>query len=229
MGKNGSLICIDFLPFLLGCAKLKLFIWIRSVFMKHLIITGFDPFGGEAINPAWEAVKLLPDTLSGYRLTRMEIPTVFGKAAQTVLAAAEADPANVILCVGQAGGRAAVTPERIAINLNDARIPDNEGNQPVEAAIDPDGPDGIFSTLPVSAMAQAIRDAGLPGQVSLSAGAFVCNDTLYRLLRHFEGSSTRVGFVHVPYLPQQAKDGVPAMALEQIVQALTALISVLDR
>ena len=197
--------------------------------MKHLIITGFDPFGGEAINPAWEAVKLLPDTLSGYRLTRMEIPTVFGKAAQTVLAAAEADPADVILCVGQAGGRAAVTPERIAINLNDARIPDNEGNQPVEAVIDPHGPDGIFSTVPVSSMAQAIRDAGLPGQVSLSAGAFACNDTLYRLLRHFEGSSTRVGFIHVPYLPQQAKEGVPSMALEQIVQALTALISALDR
>ena len=196
--------------------------------MKHLIITGFDPFGGESINPAWEAVKRLPDTLSGYRLTRMEIPTVFGKAAQTVLAAAEADPADVILCVGQAGGRAAVTPERIAINLNDARITDNEGNQPVEAAIDPKGPDGIFSTLPVSAMAQAIRDAGLPGQVSLSAGAFVCNDTLYRLLRHFEGTTTRVGFIHVPYLPQQAKEGVPSMELEQILQALTALISALD-
>ena len=196
--------------------------------MKHLIITGFDPFGGETINPAWEAVKLLPDALSGYRLTRMEIPTVFEKAAQTVLTAAEADPADVILCVGQAGGRAAVTPERIAINLNDARITDNEGNQPVEAAIDPKGPDGIFSTLPVSAMAQAIRDAGLPGQVSLSAGAFVCNDTLYRLLRHFEGTSTQVGVGHVPYLPQQAKDGVPSMELEQITGALRALISALD-
>lgn len=196
--------------------------------MKHLIITGFDPFGGESINPAWEAVKRLPHNLSGYRLTRMEIPTVFGKAAQTVLAAAEADPADVILCVGQAGGRAAVTPERIAINLNDARISDNEGNQPVETPIDSKGPDGIFSTVPVSAMAQAIRDAGLPGQVSLSAGAFVCNDTLYRLLRHFEGTTTRVGFIHVPYLPQQAKEGVPSMDLEQIVQALTALISALD-
>ena len=196
--------------------------------MKHLIITGFDPFGGESINPAWEAVKALPDTLSGYRLTRMEIPTVFETAAKTVLAAAQADPADVILCVGQAGGRAAVTPERIAINLNDARIPDNAGNQPVEIPIEPGAPDGIFATVPVSAMAKAIQDAGLPGQVSLSAGAFVCNDTLYRLLRHFAGTATRVGFIHVPYLPQQAKEGVPSMALEQITQALAAAISGLD-
>ncbi|MBR2048613.1 MAG: pyroglutamyl-peptidase I [Oscillospiraceae bacterium] len=196
--------------------------------MKHLIITGFDPFGGETVNPAWEAVKALPDALSGFRLTRLEIPTVFEKAARTVLAAAEADPADVILCVGQAGGRAAVTPERIAINLSDARIMDNEGNQPVEKPIDPEGPDGIFSTIPVSAMARAIREAGLPGQVSLSAGAFVCNDTLYRLLRHFDGTATHVGFIHVPYLPQQAKEGVPSMPLEQIIDGLKAAIWALE-
>lgn len=196
--------------------------------MKHLIITGFDPFGGETLNPAWEAVKALPDTLGSFRLTRLEIPTVFEKAARTVLAAAEADPADVILCVGQAGGRAAVTPERIAINLSDARIMDNEGNQPVEKPIDPEGPDGIFSTVPVSAMARAIREAGLPGQVSLSAGAFVCNDTLYRLLRHFDGTATHVGFIHVPYLPQQAKEGVPSMPLEQIIDGLKAAIWALE-
>lgn len=197
--------------------------------MKHLIITGFDPFGGEAINPAWEAVKLLPDSIGCYRLTRLEIPTVFGKAAQTVLAAAEADHPDVILCVGQAGGRSAVTPERIAINLMDARIPDNEGNQPSEAPIDPEGPDGIFATVPVSAMAAAIRDIGLPGMVSLSAGAFVCNDTLYRLLRRYEGTGTRVGFIHVPFLPQQAKEGVPSMEPDEIVRALTAAVSALDK
>lgn len=196
--------------------------------MKHLIITGFDPFGGEAINPSWEAVRRLPDRIGAYRLTKLEIPTVFEKAAQRVLAAAEADPADAIICVGQAGGRAAVTPERIAINLNDARIPDNAGNQPAEIPIDPEGPDGIFSTLPLSAMARAIREAGLPGQVSLSAGAFVCNDTLYRLLRHFHGTEAKVGFVHVPYLPQQAKEGVPSLELEQIIQALTAAIGALD-
>ena len=196
--------------------------------MKHLIITGFDPFGGEAINPSWEAVRRLPDTVNGYRLSKLEIPTRFASAAETVLAAAKADTPDVILCVGQAGGRSAITPERIAINLADARIPDNGGFQPVEQPIDPDGPEGIFATVPVSAMAEAIRQAGLPGQVSLSAGAFVCNDTLYRLLLWFSGTDTRVGFLHVPFLPQQAKGGVPSMELCQIIAGLTAAISALD-
>ena len=196
--------------------------------MKHLLITGFDPFGGESVNPAWEAVRRLPDTVGDYRLTRIQIPTRFALAAQTVLAAAEADNPDVILCVGQAGGRSAVTPERIAINLNDARIPDNGGFQPTEQPIDPDGPDGIFATVPVSAMARAIRDTGISGQVSLSAGAFVCNDTLYRLLRHSAGTDTRVGFIHVPFLPEQAKEGVPSMTLDQIIAGLTAAICALD-
>lgn len=197
--------------------------------MKHLIITGFDPFGGETINPAWEAVKRLPDAVGGYRLTRLEIPTVFEKAAKRVLEAAEQDKPDVILCVGQAGGRSAVTPERIAVNLMDARIADNEGNQPVEMPVEAGGPDGIFSTVPVTAMAEAIREAGIPGAVSLSAGSFVCNDTLYRLLRHYAGTGTRVGFLHVPYLPTQAKEGVPSMELERITKALTAAIGALDK
>lgn len=196
--------------------------------MKHLLITGFDPFGGESVNPAWEAVRRLPDTVGDYRLTRIQIPTRFALAAETVLAAAEADNPDVILCVGQAGGRSAVTPERIAINLSDARIPDNGGYQPTEQPIDPNGPDGIFATVPVSAMARAIRDAGISGQVSLSAGAFVCNDTLYRLLRHYAGTDTRVGFIHVPFLPEQAKEGVPSMTLDQIIAGLTAAIGALD-
>lgn len=196
--------------------------------MKHLLITGFDPFGGETINPAWEAVKLLPDRLGDYRLTKLEIPTLFETAAKTVLAAAEKDCPDVILCIGQAGGRDAVTPERIAINLMDARIPDNGGNQPRETPIVPGGPDGIFSTVPVAAMAQAIRDRNIPGAVSLTAGTFVCNDTLYRLLCHYAGTPVRVGFIHVPSLPQQAKAGLPSMELERIVQALTAAISALE-
>lgn len=196
--------------------------------MKHLLITGFDPFGGESVNPAWEAVRRLPDTVGDYRLTRIQIPTRFALAAETVLAAAEADNPDVILCVGQAGGRSAITPERIAINLNDARIPDNGGFQPTEQPIDPSGPDGIFATVPVSAMARAIRDTGISGQVSLSAGAFVCNDTLYRLLRHYAGTDTRVGFIHVPFLPEQAKEGVPSMTLDQIIAGLTAAICALD-
>ena len=195
--------------------------------MKHLLITGFDPFGGECINPSWEAVSRLPEVIGNYRLTRLQIPTVFGKAAETVLAAAAADQPDVILCVGQAGGRDAVTPERIAINIASAVKPDNAGNQPREEAILPVGPDGIFSTVPVRSMADAITAAGLPGRVSNTAGTFVCNDTLYRLLSHYAGSGIQVGFLHVPHLPQQAKEGSPSMTLPEIVAALTAAIGAL--
>ena len=192
--------------------------------MKKLLITGFEPFGGESVNPSWEAVCQLPPQVGGYALTRLCLPVVFGEAAATVMRTAETLCPDVILCVGQAGGRSAVTPERIAINVRDARLPDNAGNQPVEESIVPDGPDGIFSTVPVAKMAQAIQSAGLPGAVSNTAGAFVCNDTLYLLLHHYAGTAVRVGFIHVPFLPQQ---GTPNMELEQIVQALTAAVSAL--
>ena len=192
--------------------------------MKHLLITGFDPFGGETVNPAWEAVSRLPDTIGGFRLTKLQIPTVFGVAARQVLEAASQDPPDVILCVGQAGGRDAVTPERIAINCMDARIPDNAGNQPREMPVIPGGADGIFSTVPVSAMAEAVTAAGLTGRVSNTAGTFVCNDTLYRLVHHYTGAGVRVGFVHVPHLPQQAKEGGASMPLEDIVRGLSATI-----
>lgn len=193
--------------------------------MKHLLITGFDPFGGETVNPSWEAVSRLPDIIGPYRLTKLQIPTVFAAAADAVLAAAE--NVDVILCVGQAGGRDAVTPERIAVNMASASIPDNAGHRPVEAPILPGGPDGIFATVPVAAMARAITDAGLPGKISNTAGTFVCNDTLYRLLAHFAGTGTRVGFVHVPHLPTQAKAGGPSMTLDAIIAALTAAIGAL--
>ncbi len=195
--------------------------------MKHLLITGFDPFGTETVNPAWEAVSRLPDSVEHYRLTKLRIPTVFGLAAQTVLAAAESAPPDVILCVGQAVGRDAVTPERIAINCMDARAPDNAGNQPRETPVLPGGPDGIFSTVPVRAMADAIAAAALPGRVSNTAGTFVCNDTLYRLLHHYAPTPVRVGFIHVPQLPEQAKNGGPCMPLQDITRALTAAIGVL--
>ena len=192
--------------------------------MKKLLITGFDPFGGEAINPAWEAVKLLPDTIGEYALCKLQIPTVFGLGAAAVLEAAAGTQPDVILCVGQAGGRAAVTPERIAVNIRDAKIPDNAGIQPIGAFVDEDGPAAYFSTLPVEKMAQAIRDAGLPGMVSNSAGAFVCNDTLYILLDRYNGTEVRIGFIHVPYLPQQ---GEPNLPLADTVRALEAAIAVI--
>ena len=192
--------------------------------MKKLLITGFDPFGGEKINPAWEAVKLLPDRIGNYVLCKLEIPTVFGVAAQRVLAEARETEPDVILCIGQAGGRAAVTPERIGVNIRDARIPDNAGNQPRGAFCVPEGPAAYFATVPVIAMEEAVREAGLPATVSNSAGAFVCNDVLYTLLHHFAGTDVKVGFIHVPYLPEQ---GAPNLPLADTVKALIAAIEVI--
>ena len=195
--------------------------------MKKLLITGFDPFGGENINPSWEAVKELPDHIGDWQLTKMEIPTVFGAAAGQVIAAAEGLQPNAILCIGQAGGRAAVTPEVVAINLQEARIPDNLGNQPMNIPVVKGGPAAYFATVPVREMVQAIQTANIPAALSYSAGTFVCNDVLYRLLHHFDGTATQAGFIHVPYLPQQAKENQPSLPQEKIVEALQLAISVL--
>jgi len=192
--------------------------------MKKLLITGFDPFDGAAVNPAWEAVRRLPDTVGGFELRKLMIPTVFGLAAETVQTTAESWLPDVILCIGQAGGRASVTPERIAVNIRDARIADNAGNQPRGAMVAPNGPAAYFATVPVAEMADAICEAGLPGTVSNSAGAFVCNDVLYSLLHRYASTRTRVGFIHVPWLPEQ---GSPALPLDQTVRAIQAAISVL--
>ena len=192
-----------------------------------LLVTGFDPFGGESVNPAWEAVSLLPDRIGEYDIHKLQIPTVFSLAAGEVLQAADSLHPDVIICVGQAGGRSAITPERIAVNIRDAKIPDNMGYQPVGEFVNDRGPAAYFSTVNVAAMAQAIRAAGITGQVSNSAGAFVCNDTLYNLLHCYHETAVRVGFIHVPYLPQQAKVGVPCMELEMIVRGLEAAIAAL--
>ena len=189
--------------------------------MKKLLITGFDPFGGADVNPSWQAVSRLPDQVGEYQLRKLEIPTVFGRATQVGLEAAAQFEPDVILCVGQAGGRESVTPERIAVNIRDARIPDNGGNQPRGEFVAPDGPAAYFATVPVEKMAQAIRDAGILATVSNSAGAFVCNDTLYGILHAFAGRHVRCGFIHVPYIPQQ---GNPSMELEAITVALAAAI-----
>ena len=146
--------------------------------MKKLLITGFDPFGGADRNPSREAVMALPDVIGDYTLIKLEIPTVFGLAAETVLRAAEALCPDVILCVGQAGGRAAITPEVVAINLREARIPDNHGNQPQNLPVIEGGPAAYFSTLPVRHMVEAVKEEGIPCALSYSAGVFVCNDLL---------------------------------------------------
>lgn len=186
-----------------------------------VLITGFQPFGGETINPSWEAVQRLPERIGGFTLQKLQIPTVFEAAARKVLSEAEGCQPRVILSVGQAGGRKEITPERIGVNLRRASIADNEGNQPKGEGIVLNGPDGIFSTCPVEAMAEAVRGAGLPGRVSDSAGTFVCNDVLYTLLSHYAGTDTLVGFVHVPFLPEQ---GSPSLPLEDTVKGLTAAV-----
>lgn len=189
--------------------------------MKRLLITGFDPFGGAQINPSWEAVRRLPEHIGNCTLCKLEIPTVFGAAAEAVLAAAKDFAPDVILCVGQAGGRSAVTPERIAVNIQDAQIPDNAGNQPRGERIISNGPAAYFSTLDPAGIRDGIYDTGIAATVSNSAGAFVCNDTLYRLLHHYADTPVKVGFIHIPYLPEQ---GTPSMPLEDMVGALTAAI-----
>lgn len=189
---------------------------------RRLLITGFEFFGGESINPSWEAVRNLSDCIGDFKLCKLQIPTLFAEAARLVLAKAEEFHPDVILCVGLAGGRHAVTPERIAVNIRDARIPDNAGFRPQGDPVVPGGPAAYFSTLPVKQMVQAIRDASLPAAVSNTAGTYVCNDVFYTLLHHYAHTHVQVGFIHVPYLPQQSSVSLP---LDAIVTALTSAIN----
>lgn len=194
--------------------------------MKKLLITGFEPFGGERINTSWEAVKRLPDELCGYSLAKLKIPVVFGEAAEKVIDVAEKLQPNVILCIGQAGGRAEITPEFVGINLRYAKIPDNKGNQPKDEPVVDGGREAYFSTLPVRRMAEAIDSKGISAKLSYSAGAYVCNDLLYTLLSHFDGTATRVTFIHVPYSLEQEKE--PSMELDLITRAIAIAIENMD-
>lgn len=189
--------------------------------MKKLLITGFDPFDGGSINPSWEAVKALGDVVGEYELCKLGIPTAFSCAAELVLEKAASFQPDVILCVGLAGGRDAVTPERIAVNIRDARIPDNRGIQPHGERVIEDAPAAYFATVPVARMASAIRDAQIPATVSNTAGTYVCNDVFFTLLHRFAHTSVRVGFIHVPYIPEQ---GTPNLPLEKITTALQCAI-----
>lgn len=194
--------------------------------MKRLLITGFEPFGGENINPSWEAVRMLPSKIGGYSLIKLLIPVEFGKAADMVIEAADESCPDLILCIGQAGGRSAITPELVGINLRHASIPDNSGYQPKDEPIIKGGDDAYFSTVPVRKLTEAIKASGVPSDVSYSAGAYVCNDVLYTLLANYAGTDTRVGFIHVPYSEEQGK--TPSLSLNDIVRALTVAIENLD-
>lgn len=189
---------------------------------RKLLITGFEAFGGESINPSWEAVKALADRIGEYDLVKMQIPTVFGEAAQRVMEEADRIQPDVILCIGQARGRSMVTPEVVAINLREASIPDNAGNMPQNEPVCAGGPNAYFATAEIRRMTEAVKRCGIPCGLSYSAGAYVCNDLFYTLLHRYDGTDIKIGFIHVPCLPEQAGDGIPSLPLADLVRALEA-------
>lgn len=189
-----------------------------------ILVTGFDPFGGESINPALEAVKKISNNIDGVEIIKIEVPTVFKKSIDTLDKAMEEHKPDVVLCVGQAGGRFEITPEKVAINLDDARIKDNEGNNPIDELIFKDGETAYFSSLPVKAIVKNIKENNIPSSVSYSAGTFVCNHIMYGLLYLIDKKYKNVkgGFIHVPFIPSQVleKKNMPSMALEDITKGL---------
>ncbi len=193
-----------------------------------ILVTGFDPFGGEPINPAIESVKKLPDNIAGAKIIKLEIPTVRKKSLEKIEKAINEHNPDVILSIGQAGGRFDISIERVGINLDDFRIPDNEGNQIIDEPIFPDGENSYFVKLPVKAMVQNVQKNNIPASVSYTAGTFVCNHVLYGVLylieKKYEGKKS--GFIHIPFLPQQVVDkrNMPSMELNTIVKGLTAAI-----
>lgn len=194
--------------------------------MKTVLVTGFEPFGGETINPAQEIARNLHGAvIAGHRLEGALLPVVFGAAIEELQSLLRTHRPVLVICVGQAGGRAAVTPERVAINVDDARIQDNAGAQPVDRPVVRRGPAAYFSTLPIKAMVEAMRAAGLPADVSQTAGTFVCNHVFYGLmhaLRRRKG--VRGGFIHVPFLPEQAKAGQASLPLEDMTAAVAVAV-----
>ena len=199
-----------------------------------LLLTAFDPFGGDAVNPALEAVKLVADKIGRFDIVKLEVPTVFRKSIERVAQAIEEEKPDAVLCIGQAGGRFEITPERVAINIDDARIKDNEGNQPIDTKIFEDGENAYFNTLPIKAMVEAIREANLPAAVSNTAGTFVCNHLMYGVLYTLAKNYPNIkgGFTHVPFIPEQVARRTPVapyMALEDIKRGLEAAISAIDK
>lgn len=200
--------------------------------MKKLLITGFEPFNGDTMNASWEVVSRLPHVIGGIELCKRQIPVEYDRVGEILRQMiAELQPDGVI-CVGQAANRSSVTPEKVAINWKAASIADNAGVLYSGEAICPDGADGYFSTLPVEKMVDAMRNAGVPSQVSYTAGTYVCNCALYELLHYLKMELPHIGacFIHVPYLCSQVlqRPQFPSLPLETVVTALTAAISCLN-
>ncbi|MBJ7312052.1 pyroglutamyl-peptidase I [Rugamonas sp. CCM 8940] len=196
---------------------------------KIVLLTGFEPFNGEGINPSWEAVRALQDwNEADFTVAVRQLPCVFGAAKLAMKNLIEELQPSVVIAVGQAGGRSDLTVERIAINVDDAPIADNNKRQLVDQPVVAGGPAAYFSTLPIKAIVHALREAGLPASVSQTAGTFVCNHVFYGLMHHSAdfGTAMRAGFIHIPYLPQQAADhpGAPSMALTDMVAGLRVAV-----
>ncbi|UCU92962.1 pyroglutamyl-peptidase I [Hydrogenophaga taeniospiralis] len=192
----------------------------------RVLLTGFDAFGGDAINPSWLAVRALHGRqIAGHTVVAAQLPTVFGEALRALHGLLVKHQPALVICVGQAGGRSALSLERVAINVDDAPIPDNAGAQPIDAPVAPGAPAAYFSTLPIKAMLAALQREGLPAEVSQTAGTFVCNHVFYGLMHTIAANPelrhTRGGFVHVPWLPEQ---GTPNMALDDVVRGLRVAV-----
>ena len=202
----------------------------RKKVVRRVLLTGFDPFGGEAINPSWEAVRALDgERIGRHRIVARQLPTEFARAPNVLAAAIDEVRPVLVLCVGQAGGRAQVSVERVALNLADARIADNAGAQPVDSALIANAPHAYFAALPVKRVVERLNAAGIPAEVSHHAGNFVCNAVLFALCHRIahHDPDLRGGFIHVPYLPEQARNhpNVPSMSLATMIEALRVSIA----
>ena len=194
-----------------------------------VLLTGFAPFGGEAVNPSWQAVQALQGRhVSGHRIVARQLSVEFGTALQELRAAIRETKPALVLCVGQAGGRAAMSLERVAINVDDARIPDNAGAQPIDAEIVAGGPAAYFTRLPIKAMHAELQAAGIPAEVSQTAGTYVCNHVFYGLMHALRNRRIRGGFIHIPYSPEQAANhpGAPSLPVETATRGLRIAVQV---
>ena len=190
-----------------------------------ILITAFSPFGGDALNASQEILNALPATLCGVRLEKRLLPVSFRSAPRLALEAAERLRPEAIVCLGQAAGRDAVTPERVAVNLMDAAMPDNDGFQPVDEPVIPNAPAAYFSTLPVKAMVEAMQRVGAPARLSDTAGTYVCNALMYAMLH--QTKDVPCGFIHVPYLTEQGKEDAPSLSKECVLRGITACLQTL--
>jgi len=196
--------------------------------MRKILVTSFEPFGGETLNPSQLAVAVLPDEIDGVRILKEVLPTVFGKSVDVLYDRLRQEKVEAVICVGQAGGRSSMTVERIAINVDDAPIADNAGNQPIDTPIFPDGPAAYFATLPIKAMVLNCNEVGISAAISNTAGTFVCNHVMYAACHYaaLNQPELKAGFVHIPFIPEQTVDKptMPSMRKADIVSGLVSLI-----